>query len=495
LFLSYTLLFAEEKILSEEDILIAEMDVYALNKLNPAARAANHPEIIGADPRVNKVVTQDYVCDDICPDYGSLFLSYKGVDNIEECRHLGSYGVFSPGWHGYAGCSPVEVKINLVLNSTEKVPGVTYAGNSEYFLRVAKLKDIQRVESSGQDIPIRDVTSIFLNDIRDIETTEGEKLDKFKAALKIPLIEKDPFLEAQKYFAALNNSREYNPAEEAILLRKAVELNPKLFGAYYKLYEDVYRKAEVTYAKDITYLFEKLIQHKPDDAQAYYILAEAYSRLSSFDREDDNSKKAVRMLEKSVELKPDFIDAYILLAKYYSNLLDINILAARAQEKYLKLAQLSEEKRKVEEGQLEAFKSNYSHDPLAEGKALRWERKYGEAIEEFKKVIARYPSKDPYYPCQAWFQLGLLYKETEDTDKAIEAFKKVTELAYPYYDHFIPPAYTQLGIIYKERKDYAKARENLEQAMQLYQDKMKQDDAIHFEDRIEKIKEILASLP
>ena len=74
---------AEMRVLSEEEILLAQMEIQVLNRQDAGERAAHKLKVIGMDPRVDKIITQDYVCADVCPDAGSLFLSYEGVEDAE----------------------------------------------------------------------------------------------------------------------------------------------------------------------------------------------------------------------------------------------------------------------------------------------------------------------------------------------------------------------------------------------------------------------------
>ena len=346
---------AQDKALSEEDIILAQMDIFSLSKLAPAAKAEYKLKTVGIDSRVNKVITEDYVCGDVCPENGSLFLSYKGVDTTKQCSDIRGYAKLTPGWGGYAGCQPVAVTFNLILRSGEKIEGAVYRGNTEYFLRLAKLKDASPgIFLSEAKFSSPDDLSIFLNDIDHIESASGNKLEAFKSALRIPVISGNPAEQAGRYYKAAGEKTTW-PREAIVLLNKAVELDPRLFDAYYALAK-LYGADQSRPGKEIIPLFEKLIKLDPDDAQAYYILGTAYFGQVEFGQKNEAAYKAAAMLEKTVSLDPNKADAYFWLSKLYANVLNNYPEAVKNKEKWIELSKPQGEKAEAEYSELNAYK-------------------------------------------------------------------------------------------------------------------------------------------
>ncbi|MCX5788546.1 MAG: hypothetical protein NTX64_08625 [Elusimicrobia bacterium] len=301
--------------LDEEDILMAELEMARVNKSSPSERAGYKGRELGTDRRVDKRVEEAYVCGDVCPDNGSVYLRYKGVDK-EECAKIGR-SVHTPGWGGYAGCRPKPVPIDIHLKSGAKKAGAVVVDKTDLVLKIDDGKGV-----------------VLLKDIAVVESGSGRKLAGFQAALHSPAASTDPVVEARRYFDA-GVSKDCSREEAIVLLREAIALDPGSAQAYYKLSERYGRRVP----EEIP-LYEGLVRLRPQEAKAYLVLAQSTVEADrddpgSFDKE--KAVKAVRLLEKAVQVKPDFADAHWLLAKYSANLLNDYPRAVRHYERWIEL--------------------------------------------------------------------------------------------------------------------------------------------------------------
>ncbi len=121
------------------------------------------------------------------------------------------------------------------------------------------------------------------------------------------------------------------------------------------------------------------------------------------------------------------------------------------------------------------------------------EKKYEEAIAEFKKVLKKDPQNIDVFTC-----LGAVYHIMGNAEQAIEAYQQAVTLGPDHVDNLLQlgnlyihnkqpeegkvlfekviainercsEAYINLGIYYMEKEDWAKARENLEKALEFDQ--------------------------
>lgn len=81
-----------------------------------------YPVIVGVDPRNGRMLVEQFICWDVCPDVGMVFLLYQDVRSAEACADLvAGSPLFSPDPipGQYWGCRPVVDWLDL----PGKVPG------------------------------------------------------------------------------------------------------------------------------------------------------------------------------------------------------------------------------------------------------------------------------------------------------------------------------------------------------------------------------------
>jgi hypothetical protein len=75
-----------------------------------------YPVIVGIDSRNGKMLVEKFICWDVCPEVGMVFLLYLGVDSMEACADMvAGASLFSPEAipTEYWGCRPVVDWLNL----------------------------------------------------------------------------------------------------------------------------------------------------------------------------------------------------------------------------------------------------------------------------------------------------------------------------------------------------------------------------------------------
>ena len=99
-------------VLSENDIVLAQSKIVAINQQPDLARQSYTTKRIGLDKRVGKIITEYYYCSDICPDYGHVGLQYEGIINTDECNKINGVPILSgepsPGQYLRCEIKPIE---------------------------------------------------------------------------------------------------------------------------------------------------------------------------------------------------------------------------------------------------------------------------------------------------------------------------------------------------------------------------------------------------
>jgi tetratricopeptide (TPR) repeat protein len=99
---------------------------------------------------------------------------------------------------------------------------------------------------------------------------------------------------------ALSYSSHPEKAEEAF--ERAVELDPKLFEAYYYHGRYAFTKGNLERS---AVLFEKATEVRPDDYQALALLAQVYRALGQEDKRNDARRRTLEVIERRLETTPD----------------------------------------------------------------------------------------------------------------------------------------------------------------------------------------------
>lgn len=99
---------------------------------------------------------------------------------------------------------------------------------------------------------------------------------------------------------ALSHSKRQDDAEKAF--KRAVELDPKLFDAYYFHGRHAFSKGKFEQAAQ---LFEQAAKLRPDDYQAVNLLAQVYRTLGQEDMRVDAGRRTLEVIEKRLQNTPD----------------------------------------------------------------------------------------------------------------------------------------------------------------------------------------------
>jgi tetratricopeptide (TPR) repeat protein len=190
--------------------------------------------------------------------------------------------------------------------------------------------------------------------------------------------------------------------------------------------------------------YSKAIKLKPDYAEAYYGIGNAYYS----EEYDYGLDMAVEYFRKAIELKPDYAEAYVKLANIYYYINYHSKDEDKAIEYYKKALEL------------ESSNAEW-HKDLADI-YYNSKKDYGKAIEHCKKAIELDSS---YYYILLTNNMGIAYAYKRDFDKALELHKKVLELEDQSGSH--ETAYYGMGFAYAGKKDYGKAVEYYKKSYEL----------------------------
>jgi len=95
------------------------------------------------------------------------------------------------------------------------------------------------------------------------------------------------------------------------------------------------------------------------------------------------------------------------------------------------------------------------------------------SIKNYEKVIELEPNSE--MACIAYYNIGCIYKNTEESSLAIEYFEKTIEFAFEYLG-LKAKAYCNIGTIYYEKQDYDKAMKYYETYITFIDKKNKTND-------------------
>ena len=99
---------------------------------------------------------------------------------------------------------------------------------------------------------------------------------------------------------ALSHSSRQDEAEQAF--RRAVELDPNLFDAYYFHGRHAFTKGELEKAAE---LFEKASAVRPDEYQALALLAQVYRALGKDELRNEARRRTLEVIEKRIQTSPN----------------------------------------------------------------------------------------------------------------------------------------------------------------------------------------------
>jgi len=129
---------------------------------------------------------------------------------------------------------------------------------------------------------------------------------------------------------ALSHSRHHEQAETAF--KRAIELDPKLFDAYYFYGRDAFTQGKLRQAAS---LFEKASVARPDDYQALALLAQVYRALGLEKERADARQRTLEAIEKRLQTSPNDSRALCFGS--------LNLLEAGQNEKGLQWLKRAEE--------------------------------------------------------------------------------------------------------------------------------------------------------
>lgn len=129
---------------------------------------------------------------------------------------------------------------------------------------------------------------------------------------------------------ALSHSKHHAKAEAAF--KRAIELDPRQFDAYYFYGRDCFTQGKLEQAAD---LFEKAAHTRPDDYQALALLAQVYRALGLEKERADARQRTLEAIEKRLQTTPNDSRALCFGS--------LNLLEAGQTEKGLQWLQRAEE--------------------------------------------------------------------------------------------------------------------------------------------------------
>ena len=275
-----------------------------------------------------------------------------------------------------------------------------------------------------------------------------------------------PPVEASKMFTGVGEYYiDKNDSENAInFFQEAVDLDSKNTIAPKGLSEALALKGNELLVKDqakaAKELFDRALQYNPNNAVAFYGLAEVYSG-------QDMDKESIANYEKALQYDKELTEIYVPLGilYYQGGLIDkadsylTKAVAANpntAETQYffglVRYAQYTQTKNTDAEA-IAAFrnaiklKPDYAEAHYYLGKALEREDKEAEAAAEYDKALSLKPN---YF--EAALDLGSAYYQLERWQDAATAYEKATRLKNDNIQ-----AYINLGDAYRQLKMYEKA--------------------------------------
>ncbi|MBQ9535011.1 MAG: tetratricopeptide repeat protein [Clostridia bacterium] len=284
--------------------------------------------------------------------------------------------------------------------------------------------------------------------LNELQERYDENIEKLKAALKatIKSIEAADPTSPWGYFNRAYRYFEEGKLEEAIAdYDKAIELKPDDADAYNNrgnVHDELgeYKKAIEDY--------DEAIKLKTDYADAYNNRGVAHADLGEY-------KKAIEDYDKAIELKPDLAEAYNNRGVAHSKLYEYE----KAVADYGKAIELEPDDADA------YYNRGIAHGKLGDAHADLDENK--KAIADFSKAIDLKPDD-----ADAYYNRGVAHGELGEPDKAIADFSKAIELKHDYaaaYNNRGNVHY-KLGDAHADLDEYKKAIADYDKAIKLKPD-------------------------
>ncbi|HRZ86817.1 MAG TPA: tetratricopeptide repeat protein [bacterium] len=166
-------------------------------------------------------------------------------------------------------------------------------------------------------------------------------------------------------------------------------------------------------------------------------------------------QEAIQETKRSIELDPNFADAHYNLGEFYART-DQKELAIAHYRKYLELSPAATDRQNIGD---RIMKLEGKEDTLyyTRGHDLVKDKKFGDAIDQFKKAVKANPNN-----AAARNSLALCYQETGKLDEALEEFKEVLRI-----DPGFAQVHYNLGNVYVLREEPEKAVYEYTKAIEL----------------------------
>lgn len=296
-------------------------------------------------------------------------------------------------------------------------------------------------------------------------------------------LELDPANTKTRFQLGLALLRERRYADALTELTKISETMPDSADAYYYMgvaYAGV-GELDKAFAS-----YENVMRLSPGAAKTTYELEKAFYNLGIAHQRAAEMPKAVIAYEKSIEIAPEQTLAYCRMGEALFNLKNYPASIDKLKDCDMRSPGDAQTKR------------NLVSARLANGLGMVGEKKYTEALSEFRKVA----EADPANESAIYFQ-GYLYYQLADYKQALDTLSSLRSTESPDIYNNLPSLLQNIAAELQSREDWDTAAKALHQAIALKKDDpdlhyllgynlMKKDD---YEGALKEIKEALRFNP
>ena len=234
--------------------------------------------------------------------------------------------------------------------------------------------------------------------------------------------------------------------------------------------------------------YQKILEKNPDDYKTVIKLGDLYLRRGSLDKaikeylkigdyyiREELDLKAIGMFKRILVLNPGMIEAYYRLAELYSK----RGLFGEAKVQYQKVLEIDPRDKKAQDGlqliakkaikvEAEAPKKKVVEDTMREKDPV-----WNSILQELQRQLSAQLREDDF---QTHYHLGIAFKEMGLLQKAIEEFKiSLGNSDLEFY------GYLMLGTCYREMGNYSEAIENLRKGLRIKPLTNKQYEDIYYQ--------------